>query len=76
MYGNVGSQRRLDITVMGPAINEVCRLEALCKTLSVPIVVSDAAASLLAGEGLRSLGHHQLPGVRRSIGVFTPDDLP
>jgi adenylate cyclase len=76
MYGNVGSQRRLDITVMGPAINEVFRLEALCKTLSVPIVISDAAASLLAGEGLRSLGHHQLPGVRRSIGVFTPDDLP
>jgi adenylate cyclase len=28
MYGNVGSARRLDFTATGPAVNEVCRLEA------------------------------------------------
>jgi adenylate cyclase len=33
MYGNVGSARRLDFTATGPAVNEVCRLEAQCKIL-------------------------------------------
>ncbi|WP_201863396.1 adenylate/guanylate cyclase domain-containing protein [Microvirga soli] len=35
MYGNVGSARRLDFTATGPAVNEVCRLEAQCKALAV-----------------------------------------
>ncbi len=28
-YGNVGAQRRLDFTVIGAAVNEVCRVELL-----------------------------------------------
>jgi adenylate cyclase len=70
MYGNVGSARRLDFTATGPAINEVCRLEALCKTLAVPLVISEVAASLHGGQ-LRSLGRHELPGVGRAIEVFS-----
>ena len=27
-YGNVGSDDRLDFTVIGPAVNEVCRIAA------------------------------------------------
>jgi adenylate cyclase len=29
-YGNVGSDDRLDFTVIGPAVNEVCRIAAMC----------------------------------------------
>ncbi|HET6466861.1 MAG TPA: adenylate/guanylate cyclase domain-containing protein [Geminicoccaceae bacterium] len=70
MYGNVGSARRLDFTVTGTAVNEVCRLETLCKALAVPLVVSEAVASLHPGR-LRSLGRHALPGVGRAIEVFS-----
>ena len=33
LYGNVGATDRLDFTVIGPAINEVARIEALCEPL-------------------------------------------
>ncbi len=74
MYGNVGSAQRLDFTVMGPAINEVVRLETLCKKLHVPLVVSEVVASL-PKEPLRSLGTHTLEGVGRAIEVFSLPEL-
>jgi adenylate cyclase len=70
MYGNVGSARRLDFTVTGTAVNEVCRLETLCKALAVPLVISEVVASLHP-EGLRSLGRHSLLGVGRAIEAFS-----
>jgi adenylate cyclase len=70
MHGNVGSARRLDFTVTGPAVNEVCRLEALCKVLEVPLVVSEAVAALHP-ERMQPLGRHALPGVGRAIEVFS-----
>ncbi len=36
MYGNIGSRERLDFTLISFAVNETCRLEALCKTLKTP----------------------------------------
>jgi adenylate cyclase len=70
MYGNVGSARRLDFTATGPAVNEVCRLEAQCKTLAVPLVLSDVAASFYGGS-LQSLGWHELRGIGRAIEAFS-----
>ncbi|HKG75819.1 MAG TPA: adenylate/guanylate cyclase domain-containing protein [Aestuariivirgaceae bacterium] len=69
MYGNVGSTRRLDFTVMGPTVNEVVRLETLCKKLNVPLVISETVASVIK-EPLRSLGSYKLPGIGRKIEVF------
>jgi hypothetical protein len=51
-------------------VNEVCRLETLCKALAMPLVVSEAVASLHPGR-LRSRGRHALPGVGRVIEVFS-----
>jgi adenylate cyclase len=73
MHGNVGSARRLDFTATGPAVNEVCRLEAQCKSLAVPLVISDVAASLYDGP-LQSLGWHELRGVGRAIEAFSLPD--
>jgi adenylate cyclase len=70
MFGNVGAPGRLDFTVIGPAVNEAARLEAMCKTLSQPLVISAEVARLLP-EPLVSLGVHALRGVRRRHELFT-----
>jgi adenylate cyclase len=69
MYGNVGSAQRLDFTVMGPTVNEVVRLEALCKKLDVPLVASENVAKF-AVAALNPLGEYELPGIGRGIKVF------
>ena len=51
LYGNVGASDRLDFTVIGPAINEVARIEALCEPLGRPVLVSAEFAA--AADGLR-----------------------
>ena len=72
LYGNVGSDRRLDFTIVGPAVNEAARLEALCSTLDVPLVASRRFVDVLkAPEKFRSLGPRVLRGVRAPVEVFT-----
>jgi len=72
LYGNVGSDRRLDFTIVGPAVNEAARLEALCATLDVPLVASRRFVDLLAAPAqFRSLGPRTLRGVRTPVEVFT-----
>ena len=64
IYGNVGSADRLDFTVIGPAVNLVNRIEAIAKSLDLPIVVSDDFAGAY-GPGLTSLGLHELRGLEQ-----------
>src|SRR5712691_11783116 len=71
IYGNVGSADRLDFTVIGPAVNLVSRVEAVAKTLNLPIVVSDEFARAYGGP-LRSLGTHQLRGLVTPHELFAP----
>ena len=46
LYGNVGAVDRLDFTVIGPAVNEVARMEKLCEPLSQQILFSSRFAGL------------------------------
>jgi adenylate cyclase len=72
LYGNVGAVDRLDFTVIGPAVNEVARIEALCEPLNRSVLVSAelAAASGASGELLRPLGQHTLRGVRDAREIY------
>ena len=77
LYGNVGSPRRLDFTVLGPAVNEAARIEALCVSLDQPVIVSSAFADA-AGEArtrLVSLGRYAMKGVARPQELFTLDQV-
>ncbi len=75
LYGNLGSPRRLDFTVLGPAVNEAARIESLCSSLDQQVIVSTAFADA-AGEArglLVSLGRYAMKGVGRPQELFTLD---
>ena len=70
MYGNIGTDRRMDFSVIGPATNEVVRLEDLCKKLHTPVVVSSSFNETYLDE-LVPLGNHPVAGVEGGLTAFT-----
>jgi adenylate cyclase len=75
LYGNVGSRERLDFTVVGSAVNETARIEAMCRSLDQDLLVSSAFARALGPTDVRlvSVGRYALRGVRRPEELFTID---
>jgi adenylate cyclase len=70
-YGNIGAPGRLDFTVIGPAVNQVSRLEKLSAELGRSVVTSGSFAAA-APQYLESLGFHQLRGVAEPQELFSP----
>jgi adenylate cyclase len=73
-YGNIGVPGRLDFTVTGSVVNQVARIEELCKRLDKPVLATAPVAELLGGE-LVPLGSHPLRGVGTPLEVFTLPEL-
>jgi adenylate cyclase len=74
LYGNVGATDRLDFTVIGPAVNEVARIEVLCEPLRRNVLVSaELAAAVGDDPRLEPLGRHHLRGVREPRDIFGLD---
>ena len=71
LWGNIGAADRLDFTAIGPAVNLVSRIEALAKTLNLPIVVS-ADFARAYGQPLHPLGRHELRGLATPHDLFAP----
>jgi adenylate cyclase len=69
-YGNIGTPSRIEFTVIGAAANEAARIESLCKTLGVDLLVSERVVRELPRQW-KSLGRHALRGVGTQIEVFT-----
>jgi adenylate cyclase len=73
-YGNIGSRERLDFTVIGPAVNEVSRIAAMCRSVDQPILMSSKFASVDAiKRRLVSVGRYALRGVAQPQELFTLD---
>jgi adenylate cyclase len=71
LYGNVGAVGRLDFTVIGPAVNEVSRIELLCEPLGRRVLVSASLAAASGDNGrLEPLGRHALRGVREPREIY------
>ncbi len=75
-YGNIGSAERLDFTVIGPAVNEVSRVAAMCRSADRNALVSAefrAAARPKEQDMLVSVGRYALRGVGAARELFTTD---
>jgi adenylate cyclase len=70
MYGNIGTPKRLDFTVIGPAVNTAARLEGLTKGLGRTALFSSTFADIVGSPSLRSLGRHPLRGLGEPLEVF------
>ena len=68
-YGNIGVPERLQFDVIGPAVNEVVRLEGLAKTLGRQILASGAFARSLP-LAWEELGRYELRGLGEPREVF------
>jgi len=69
MYGNIGVPDRLEFTVIGSAVNEAARLEALCKELDQSILISWEFPRCFPDQMI-SLGFHRLRGVSTPKEIF------
>jgi adenylate cyclase len=69
VYGNIGTARRLDFTVIGPAVNEASRMEALGKAIGQPLLLSETFARH-CNRRTSSLGPHSLRGIAGEREIF------
>jgi adenylate cyclase len=75
IYGNVGTSRRLDFTLIGRAVNEASRIEAHCEILGHALLISDSFAGR-CDQPLKEVGSITLRGVTSPQRVWTsPLDL-
>ena len=70
-YGNVGSGRRLDFTVIGSDVNLLSRIQSACGVLGKSVLMSDAFRCRAGTRGLASMRFHYLKGFEHPIELFT-----
>ena len=75
-YGNIGSEDRLDFTVVGPAVNEVSRIASMCRSVDRELLASSDFRTGLDATGrhyLVSTGRFALRGIGRAQDLYTLD---
>lgn len=71
LFGNIGSEQRMDFTVIGDSVNLGARLESSTKELHAAIVISEATYELIRDVAkVRPLGEIHVKGKQQGIVVY------
>jgi adenylate cyclase len=71
MYGNVGTDERLDFTVIGRAVNEAARLQELTKQLGHPVLASASFVEPIR-DRFDFAGAHPVAGFDERLETYVP----
>ncbi|WP_428414900.1 adenylate/guanylate cyclase domain-containing protein [Pararhizobium sp.] len=74
-YGNVGSGRRLDFTVIGPDVNMLSRIQAMCGSLGMSVLMSTAFRERTGSCVVDSVGFHHMKGFNEPVQLFAVNKL-
>ena len=77
VFGNVGSGRKIEFTVIGDAVNLAARLESQTKDFGVKVMISEFTRSRLDGLAeVRSLGGVKVKGKTVETSIFELQSMP
>lgn len=71
MYGNIGTDERLDFTVIGRAVNQAARLEGLAKQLGHPVLASASFVEPIR-DRFHFVGSHPVAGFDELLETYVP----
>ena len=72
--GNIGSEQRMEYTVIGDAVNVASRLEGMTKSVGAPVLISaETESALRQPVALRQVGEVQVRGRTEPLSVFAID---
>lgn len=74
VYGNVGSSRRLDFTVIGQEVNVAARVQEATKVLGVDYLFTGEYVAAFGEADLVPLGPYELRELGRTVQLYTPKE--
>lgn len=75
-YGNIGSNDRLDFTIIGTDVNLTARISSLCGSLDENILLSEEMSYLLPGRTKRVKEGAELKGITKPQNIYVSNAKP